>query len=284
MNILTYSVVVGTAKCNVRCPFCVAVMTPHYPKLTDLNLINLRKGAKLSVRRGATTLLLTGKGEPTLYPDQITEVLHEVGDGFPIIELQTNGLQIARGEIPDNTLTIWREWGLTTIAISCVHWDTKVNGMMNPREGVMPSLIDLVTKVKSHGFSVRLSVVMVKGGIDSVEALNQFIQWGKEHKVDQMTFRPVTRPDEADGKVASWVKDNCVSETFAYQCQDHLDGVGTRLLELAHGAVVYDVEGQNVCLTNCLTLDRTGEQIRQLIYCSDGHIRYDWRYEGALLF
>ena len=284
MNILTYSAVVGTAKCNVRCPFCVAVMTPHYAKLPDLNLINLRKGAKLSVRGGATTLLLTGKGEPTLYPDQITEILKEVGEDFPIVELQTNGLQIARGDVGHQTLSTWKALGLTTIAVSCVHWDAGVNAMMNPREGTMPLLEDIVGVIKNDGFAVRLSVVMVKGGIDSLDALKTFIQWGKDHKVDQMTFRPVTRPEEADGKVASWVKDNCVPEAFAYECQDYLDIKGTRLLDLAHGAAVYDVEGQNVCLTNCLTLDRTGEQIRQLIYCSDGHIRYDWRYEGAILF
>ncbi len=292
MNILTYSVVVGTAKCNVRCPFCVAVMTPHYPKLEVLNKINLRKGATLSVRGGATTLLLTGKGEPTLYPKQVTDILQEVGGEFPIVELQTNGLAIARGNLdeqihPSQTTTFLQEWknlGLTTIAISCVHWDNKVNGIMHPQEGEMPDLAELVAKVKSAGFTVRLSVVMVKGGIDSVEKFAEFIQWAKAHKVDQMTLRPVTRPEEADGKVSSWIVDNCVSETLTYQCLEYLEQNGSHLLDLAHGAVVYDVNGQNVCLTNCLTLDKTGEQIRQLIYCSDGHVRYDWRYPGALLF
>lgn len=295
MNILTYSVVVGTAKCNVRCPFCVAVMTPHYPKLEKINSINLKKGARLSVRGGATTLLLTGKGEPTLYPEQITQILKEVGDEFPIIELQTNGVAIARGHLDNRSenhlldvggsyLQEWKALGLTTIALSCVHWDNKVNGLMHPQEGEMPDLAELVSKIKGLGFTVRLSVVMVKGGIDSVEKFAEFINWARKNKVDQMTLRPVTRPEDADGKISDWVSKNYVTETLTYQCLEYLEQNGSHLLDLAHGASVFDVNGQNVCLTNCLTLDKTGEQIRQLIYCTDGHIRYDWRYEGAILF
>lgn len=254
--------------------------------------MNLRKGAKLSVRGGATTLLLTGKGEPTLYPNQITQILKEVGDEFPIIELQTNGVAIARGNLdkpvhpstPTTTLEEWKALGLTTIALSCVHWDNKVNGLMHPQEGEMPDLAELVAKIKGLGFTVRLSVVMVKGGIDSVEKFAEFINWARKNKVDQMTLRPVTRPDEADGKVSEWVSKNYVTETLTYQCLEYLEQNGSHLLDLAHGASVFDVNGQNVCLTNCLTLDKTGEQIRQLIYCSDGHVRYDWRYPGAILF
>jgi hypothetical protein len=46
---------------------------------------------------------------------------------------------------------------------------------------------------------------------------------------------------------------------------------------------VYDIEGQNVCMTNSLTRDTNIENIRQIIYFPDGHIRYDWEYTGAVL-
>jgi len=42
---------------------------------------------------GMTTALITGKGEPTLWPDLITkylDALEQYGD-FPVVELQTNG-------------------------------------------------------------------------------------------------------------------------------------------------------------------------------------------------
>lgn len=283
MNVLTYTAVVGTARCNLRCPFCVAVMTPHYPKLDAINIPNLVAGADLAVRGGATTFLITGKGEPTLYPDQVTEVLKAVEGKFPIVELQTNGLRIASGEL-GRFLPEWKRLGLKTIAISVVHWDREVNAMMNPREGVMPDLAGMVEGLKYMGFTVRLSVVMVKGGIDDIAKFADFIKWAKANGVHQLTLRPVTRPDEADGKVSEWIRGNCVTTEFASECRQYLNERGTHLLSLGFGAEVYDVDGQNVCLTNCLTLDETGKEIRQLIYCSDGHIRYDWRYEGAILF
>ena len=54
-------------------------------------------------------------------------------------------------------------------------------------------------------------------------------------------------------------------------------------MKLMHGATVYDVAGQNVCLSNCLTVGKTDEDIRQLIFFPDGKISYDWQHEGARL-
>ena len=63
----------------------------------------------------------------------------------------------------------------------------------------------------------------------------------------------------------------------------YLDANGKHLLNLVHGAKVYDVNGQNVCLTNALTINTNQDEIRQLIYFPDGHLRYDWQYEGAII-
>ena len=171
------------------------------------------------------------------------------------------------------------------MAVAVVHWDADKNALMNPREAdKMPDLAALVRKLRDFGLTVRLSVVMVKGGIDDVTKFATFIEWARANGVHQMTFRPVTRPEEADGKVSEWVRGNCITEGLVQECHQFLRNMGTHLLSLSFGAEVFDVQGQNVCLTNCLTLDETGREIRQLIYCSDGHIRYDWRYEGAILF
>ena len=39
-------------------------------------------------------------------------------------------------------------------------------------------------------------------------------------------------------------------------------------MRLVHGAVIYDVNQQNVCLTDSLTIDQQKEEIRQLIFFS----------------
>jgi hypothetical protein len=61
------------------------------------------------------------------------------------------------------------------------------------------------------------------------------------------------------------------------------DSNAVKLMDLMHGATVYDYDGQNICLTDCLTIDPTEEKLRQLIYFPDGHLRYDWQYQGAIL-
>jgi hypothetical protein len=48
---------------------------------------------------------------------------------------------------------------------------------------------------------------------------------------------------------------------------------------------VFDYKGQNVCLSNCLTHEPYTDKsvMRNLIFFPDGHLRYDWEYQGAIL-
>jgi hypothetical protein len=54
-----------------------------------------------------------------------------------------------------------------------------------------------------------------------------------------------------------------------------------RLLKLPHGGIVYDVDGQNVAVTTCLTRTTDPNDIRQIIFFPDGRIAYDWQHTGA---
>ena len=132
MKIQTYSMVVGTRACNARCPFCVSKMTPsqgitHKP--LKINWRNFHIGCRFAKNSGVSTVLLTGKGEPTLYPGQIAEFLKCLQHyEFPFIELQTNGMLLLQQREKYTThLKIWYELGLTTIAISIVHYDFAKN-------------------------------------------------------------------------------------------------------------------------------------------------------------
>jgi hypothetical protein len=74
-------------------------MTPPVGVMLDepeVNWRNFRVACRLAERCGVTTAMLTGKGEPTLFPEQITKYLQALSEfPFPIIELQSNGILLA---------------------------------------------------------------------------------------------------------------------------------------------------------------------------------------------
>lgn len=96
MRIQTFSILTGSETCNARCPFCISRMTPPLGvdlKEPEVNWRNFAIACRLAASSGVTTVMLTGKGEPTLFPEQITRFLRALADShFPFIELQSNGI------------------------------------------------------------------------------------------------------------------------------------------------------------------------------------------------
>lgn len=290
MRIQTFSIVAGSKACNARCPFCVSKMTVRFGvgmKEPKINWRNFRKACQLAKACGVTTAMITGKGEPTLYPGQITRFLRELKRfEFPFAELQTNGIALASrtGAWPKR-LKSWYDLGLTTVAVSVAHHDPRKN-----REIYLPhrrSYIDLPRLIGSlhrTGLSVRLAGVMARGYIDDVASLKDLIAFAKKHAVEQMTVRPVNRPKSSRSqRTRDWASKHCLSVRSLKRIEAYLERNGTRLMTLMHGAIVYDVGGQNVCLTDSLSTHPSAEDIRQLIFFPDGHLRYDWQHAGAIL-
>lgn len=290
MKIQTFSIIAGSSACNAPCPYCVSKMTPSQgikQKEPNVNWRNFRIAANLAKQSGVTTSLITGKGEPTLFPDQIDKYMLELKPyNFPFIELQTNGILFSeQREKYDSHLTNWYENGMTTIAISIVHYDEEKN-----REIYMPNskkyidLAELTDYLHEKGFSVRLACTMSDNYICDSKSLEGLINFAQKNKVEQLTVRPVNKPEKCANKdVEKWTLEHYLKDEQKKEIKDYLDKNGHPVMTLQHGAVVYDVHGQNVCLTNSLTIESKSEDIRQLIFFPDGHLRYDWQYEGAIL-
>lgn len=287
MKIQTFSVLVGSAACNAHCPYCVAKMTPRQGVVLKLSRINWRNfiiGCRFVRENGVSTVLLTGKGEPTLFPEQISAFLNRL-QGFPFIELQTNGIQLFQNKGKyRHYLEDWYKIGLTTIAISVVHYDNARNRENFQPKGRYMDLVGLIKYLHKFGFSVRLSCIMLRGGIDRVEEVKKLADFAKKNKVEQLTVVPVRAPEKsASQKVKKWVEAHQLSTDEQVRIKCFLGVEGKKLLPLAHGATVYDLHGQNVCLSDCLTENPSTEEVRQLIFFPDGHLRYDWQYPGAIL-
>jgi hypothetical protein len=119
----------------------------------------------------------------------------------------------------------------------------------------------------------------------------------RAENIKQLTFRDVAMPEDASNQeVYDWTKEhptdfvkkemyNIFVAALRYPTTKELLGLSqpTQVLQLPHGGIVYDVQGQNVCLGNCLTESVDPNDIRQLIFFPDGSLRYSWQYEGACI-
>jgi len=290
MKFKTFSIVAGSEACNAQCPFCVSKMTPENGlgmKEPEVNWRNFRIAAMLARQSGIDTAMITGKGEPTLFPHQISKYLDALKEfGFPFIELQTNGIKIAeKKDKYDPFVREWYEKGLTMPSISIVHYDPEKNRQVYlPNKERYIDLPELINYFHGVGLSVRLACVAVDGFIDNSSKLENLVNFSRENKVEQLTLRPVNKPEETRNvEVYNWTNEHHLKPSQLQDITSYLNMKGTILLELPHGGTVYDLNGQNVCLGNSLTRDSNPENIRQLIFFPDGHIRYDWEKEGATL-
>jgi len=279
MKIETFTIVVPGIACNAKCPYCVAKMTPKLNAGMNLGRFpqpswrNFDKACRLAQINNVSTVLLTGKGEPTLEPIMVNCYMNVLQQyNFPFIELQTNGILIAKNILPDAHLERWYNDGMTTIAISMIP--------ERPWKDIQP-VVDHLHKLK---FSVRLNFIMYHGGVDSFEFISNISETAKRWGVEQLTFNPVNAPSSnKESEEYKWVETHKLDSVDLETIRGKLYSNGRKLLELPHGAIVFDLDGQNVCLSNCLTVDNKTDTLRNLIFFPDGHLRYNWEYPGAIL-
>lgn len=303
MKIQTMSIVVGSMACQAECPYCVSRCTGFDHLVPDADQVNWRNfdiACRLADRSGVSTVLLTGKGEPTLYPDLIRTYLTNLKKyNFPFIELQTNGITITqpvKNKFPHRTsewtgdfdyLPEWYDMGMTTICLSMAHYDSSFNRQIYQPKGsgqaFYMNLDATIEKIHAAKLNVRLSCIMLADYIDTPFELDRLIEYSRKHGVKQLTVRPMTAPENNTNEVTKWIQENHLSEAQIHQMQQFLQARGTPILELAHGATIYDVQGQNVCWSTCLTNSKSTEDIRQIIFYPDGTISHSWQYGGAVL-
>jgi len=297
MKIQTFSIVVGTSACDGNCPFCISHMTGYQnlDPTPDINYRNFQKSCSLATLGGCTTVLFTGKGEPLLYPADLTKYLlklQEMGDPFPFLELQTNGLQIGwSADYKSDDLRInlmnWRNYGLNTIALSVVGINPDDNKRIYHPD--YPDLSKTVDYIHSLGYSVRLCVMMHKGMVDCAEKIYEVADWCKKHGVAQSTFRPIRKCDSNTVQSTPeqrYVDENTIPVDYLSMTQDIIDRESTHLMTLMHGAhtaKVYDHDGQNICMSDCLTTEPQSDDIRTLIFYNSGELMYSWQHPGARL-
>lgn len=290
MKFKMFSVVTGTEACIAHCPFCVSRedFVGEYKHAPAVNWRNFNIACELANRSNIDTVMLTSRGEPLLFPEQLTMYLQELRQyRFPFIELQTNGILLDNPDMDwKQRLKTWYELGLTTVTLSVVSddYEKNKNHYLNGNGQYMsiPSVVELLHRV---GLSVRLTCVLCEGIASTPEEVAKFIEFAKSLQVEQVTLRPVNMEYRRES-AGNWIKDRLLSDTDKTLIRNYLEDTGTKLLELDRIGTIYDVKGQNVMFSVPLTKytrDCDPENLRNLIFFPDGHIRYEWEMEGGIL-
>jgi len=296
MKFQTMSLLAGTSVCQASCPFCVARMTGDNYKTppVDIHGRNLVKAINLASQGQVTSVIITGKGEPTLYPQHIDYYMKHLDHhaSFPFIELQTNAEVLGkefyglRGTslTPQDKLKEWYQKGMTTIMISNVGYDMDVNRRIYfPKRKDHIDIPRTVNTIHEAGLIVRYTTVGIKGGIDSPEELEKLLDFTSSLGIEQVTWRPVAVPSKPeDTEAGQWVQGNHLTAEEIDKIHSYVHLGGTPLYSLVHGATVYDFKGHNLCISNCLTHE-PGDTLRQLIFFPDGRLYTDWQFKGSRL-
>ncbi|VVB83159.1 Uncharacterised protein [uncultured archaeon] len=280
-KIYSVSALVGNGSCNANCNFCAGKYLRPQAKENPLYYRNLEAAIKLSARYGGWSLSLTSSGEPTQDPASLTKALEvydkcaKQGAFFPNVNLFTNGINFGDSSFCNHYLPIWKELGLTNIALSIHSVDEEEQAKAYNLEKY-PNLETIVKNIEENGVGVRGTLLLRKGGVDDSKKYESSVHALIEKGIDNITSWPIGNPDGSRSEytpsrlglfgIRRWLNKNAIL------CHGHSWGGG-----------VYDYQGNLLRITDYVTRhDPKKDFVRQLVVFQDGTVAYSWIKEGAL--
>lgn len=162
-------------KCNGACSWCIERDGWHPDIHVDWFDI-----AEAAMKHGALNIILLG-GEPTLYPDLVS-LINILAIHGRRVWITTNGSLLTRQYVA-NTLS--RIFGVN---ISLHHYDAAKNTTITGVRLKNTNLIESIQELHKGGAVVRLNCNCIKGAIDSVSQIEQYIEFAKWMGADKVRF------------------------------------------------------------------------------------------------
>lgn len=272
MKAQTLAVCIPGDVCNRKCPYCVSRMTWAPPENLSLWKRNLLLAKAFAERAGIMDVIITGKGEPMMWFDEVVRVSSEFGL-FPIV-LQTNGITLSR------SLSLIGQLPCVDIFAVSVDYPDQFN----------KALVPLWDAVNQKGKISRATVLLTN------EVMEKPFEWwvttAQTLGVRQLSFREVTIPFgygvTLEGeKTKAWIKANIDKDQVDDWLTDYEKILSkySVVRRLPYGAVVRDVGGMAVAFFEYCVQDSNGkDDIRSLIYHQDGHLYTTWNSPASMIF
>jgi organic radical activating enzyme len=251
--------------CTRDCPYCVSKMTPDSIGVYKFNEERVRLALNFATTLGATSLLITSRGEPMLNIEDVRMVLRAAKEKYLPTEIQTNG-------DVDEYVEELAQGGLSVYAVSI------------DNAGQVKSQQQLYRRIIDNSMILRWTVVLHEETMKMGVA--EWLALAESHGVRQLTFRKLTVPNNPrDPAPAEWIANNTHPLDAWMGALDRYVEKRKVIRTLAFGPKV--IEAGSISLTYfpyCIQESGNEEELRSLILRDDGHVYTDWNSMASVLF
>lgn len=240
------------------------------------------------------TLVFTGSASEAIYNkkylDMFWKANDELGDNrFINIELQTSGVSLKEN------LHFLNDCGVKTISLSLasLHTDTNFDIMQTPNNLRTWNIHSLCMDIKKAGFNLRLSLNINKEGYGkyiadspgpTTLAIADLFEGCEMLQADQVTLRKLYS-DGSDTKVANWIFENEVDESWWKTLTAYIMNRGRVLNKLTFGATKYSVHGMSTVIDeDCMAKDEKKTDFKYLILRRNNRLYSEWDDPASLIF
>jgi hypothetical protein len=268
-------------KCDKNCDYCISTITWQPEDNVHLMFDNLSKVKRVADRSDVTNLLITSKKEPFLNCGELLAIAREFSDYW--IEVQTNGR--------------WLN-SLSRIPIELVRSKINVVAFSIDELKQVSEYAETFHVLKKHGIITRVCfniTNMITGFYSFFDIMREATKYKDEKGlplVRQVLFRNINYPSTADKNhpVVKWIDKHVKPKdyrTLITQAKRAIDAGDIRKLRvIPHtGTTIYSYMGASICFSDyCIQESNKTEDIRSLIFQSDGHLYTSWDDPASILF
>jgi len=181
--------------CQANCPFCFSKASVSAEIRPDaIDWYRVAAVLKQAQARGASRVVITGGGEPSMLEDsELDRLIRESAAVFSKVVLITNGYKWGRAPEEERAKALERMEvaGLTVMAISRHHYNSERNSaimrLSTRSEGVAATWSRMDLKLKR--LKLRWICVLQRGGIQDRDSLERYLDWAVETGVQEVCFK-----------------------------------------------------------------------------------------------
>ncbi len=172
-----------TSVCNGKCKWCIEKDGYHPTYIAEWDVI-----ANQAIKSGKENIILLG-GEPTLHPD-FSKIVKRLVSAHKKVWVTTNGSKLDSPYVRENLV------GVAGVNIS-IHdsnmvENRKVTGINLFHSKIKPA----IQALHELGASVRLNCNCIKGHVDSLDAIYEYIEYAKFVGADKIRFAELKGDDD----------------------------------------------------------------------------------------